>query len=118
MSFGTVARRTPARPCDLLELLSTQDTQTAAVAAFLVSSGVCKDKKNKLKLPKPFKPRCDDDTLTDHKFFFPFQVKADKQMKHNHGSSTVQARLVAGMFLLQAAWCCDEDYWLLRSRSR
>lgn len=71
MSTGTLDRRTPARPCDLLEIHPSQDTQTAVLAAFLVSSDICKDNTYKLKLPGQFKPRCDVDMLTDH-FFFSF----------------------------------------------
>lgn len=102
MFSGTLARRTPARPCDPLELLPTQDMQTAAVAAFLVSFDVYRDKKYKLKLPKLFKPRCDVDMLTDH-IFFPFQVRADEQIKNNHSSSTVQARLATGTSVMNPA---------------
>lgn len=68
MSSGTLASRNPAGLCDLLELLPTEDTQTAAFSAFLVSSDICKDKKYKLKLPKLFKPRRVVDMLTDHDF--------------------------------------------------
>lgn len=102
-----VASRNPARLCDLLELISTEDTQTSAVAAFLVISDICKDKKYKLKLPKLFKPRRDVNTLTDHNFFHLNLEQMSchcRYVQYETGCIQVSADVTAGL-----DWTCDKE---------